>query len=70
MASATEGASCKAVTSALAARPATPESSGPAMNERPAVSAERRSWRNTWVLWTGSISSMRGWLMSKADRVA
>lgn len=52
---ATEGADCKPLTSTLAAVPAMLEISGTAMNERPAVKAERRSLRRTLVFWTGSI---------------
>ena len=70
MAFATEGASCKPVTSAEAAVPAKPESSGAAMNDRPAVRAVRRSLRKRLVFWIGSILRMRGWLMSKPERVA
>ena len=70
MAFATLGATCKPFKSALAAVPAKPESSGPAMNERPAVRAESRSLRRRFVFWIGSISRMRGWLMSKPERVA
>lgn len=60
MAFATEGAACKPFISAVAAVPARPESSGAAMNERPAVRAERRSLKRRLVFWMGSISRTRG----------
>lgn len=70
MAFATEGAACRPFTSTEAAVPAKPESSGPPMNDRPAVRAVRRSLRRRFVFWMGSISRMMGWLMSKPERVA
>lgn len=70
MAFATEGASCSPLKSAVAAVPAKPESSGVPMNDRPAVRAVSRSLRRTLVFWTGSISRIRGWLMSKLESVA
>lgn len=70
MAFATDGASCNPFTSASAAVPTRPESSGAAMNDKPAVRALRMSPRRTLVFWMGSISRMRGWLISKPDRVA
>ena len=70
MAFATEGASFIPVSKALAAVPAKPESSGAAINERPAVKAERRSLSRRLVFWMGSISRTRGWLISKPERVA
>ena len=70
MALATPGAACKPAKSALAAVPAKPEISGPAINERPAVSAVRRSFSTTLVVCLGSISVIKGWLRSKPESVA
>lgn len=70
MAFATDVASRNPFNSASTAVPAKPESSGAAMNVKPAVRAVRRSPRRTLVFLMGSISRIRGWLISKPDRVA